>query len=76
MTAPSTVEALLYELRAGLRALAEDGTRGRLARCNKGALREVVKRLRPGQGGRYDPNWNEADIQTLIAEWENLRGRR
>ena len=76
MTAQTTIEALMYELRDGLGALAEEGTRGRLARCNKGALREVTKRLQPGKGGRYDPNWSEADIQTLILEWHKLRGKR
>lgn len=75
MTAQSTIEALMYELRAGLGALADADTRGRLARCNRAAMREVVKRLRPGRGGRYDPNWNAADIQTLMLEWQRLKGR-
>ena len=75
MTAQATIEALMYELRDGLGALGEDGARGRLARCNKAAMRQVVKRLRPGQGGRYDPNWNAADIATLMTEWRTLQGR-
>ena len=75
MTPQTTIEALIYELRGGLGALAEDGTRGRLARCDKGAMRQVVNRLRPGKGGRYDPNWNAADIQTLMLEWRKLNGR-
>ena len=76
MTAQSTVEALMFELRDGLGVLAEESTRGRLGRCSKSAMRQVVKRLRPGQGGRYDPNWSAADIQTLVLEWQKLQGRR
>ena len=75
MTAQTTIEALIFELRDGVGALAEDGARSRLARCSKAAMRQVVKRLRPGQGGRYDPNWNAADIQTLMLEWQKLQGR-
>ena len=76
MTPQPTIEALLYELRAGVSVLGEEGARGRLSHCNKGAIREVVKRLQPGKGGKYDPNWNAEEIQLLIREWKKLTGRR
>ena len=75
MTTQNTIEALMYELRNGLGALAEDGARGRLGRCDKKAMHQVIERLRPGKGGRYDPNWSDADIATLMVEWKRATGR-
>lgn len=74
MTAQSTIEALMYELRDGLGALAEDGARGRLASCDRTAVKHVMRRLRAGH--RFDPKWSEADVQTLMLEWKSLTGRR
>jgi hypothetical protein len=76
VTAQTTIEALLHELRNGLGALAEPGTRGRLARCDSEAIREVASRLRQGHGGRYDPNWSDAEIQSLLIEWNRMHGGR
>jgi hypothetical protein len=76
MTAQTTIEALLFELRDGLGALAEDATRGRLGRCDQDGVRQVTSRLREGKGGPCDPNWSKTDIETLIVEWKKLRGLR
>lgn len=74
MTAQTTIEALLFELRDGLGALVEDGARGRLGRCNKTAIKQLARRLR--KGGACDPKWSEADVQTLLLEWKSLQGGR
>lgn len=74
MTTEATIEALMFELRDGLGALAEEGTRGRLAGCDRTAVKQVARRLRAGH--RFDAKWNEADVATLILEWESLTGRR
>ena len=76
MTAQTTIEALLYELRRGLAALAEHGTRSRLSRCDKAAIRQVAARLQPASGGPFDPTWSAADVQTLVLEWQTLKGKR
>ena len=75
MTARTTIEALMFELRDGLGVLAEDDTRGRLVRCDQNAMRQIVNRLLPGKGGPSDPTWSEADIQTLLLEWHRLKER-
>lgn len=72
MTAQTTIEALLFELRDGLGALAEHGTSSRLMRCDQEAMRQVIDRLRRGYG--HDPHWRDIDIQTLLVEWHKLKG--
>ena len=72
MTAPTTIEALMFELREGLGMLAEAGTRSRLRGCDRLAFKQIVRRLRKGTG--YDPKWGENDIATLTVEWKRIRG--
>ena len=74
MTAQTTIEALIYELRRGVGMLGEEATRGRLGRCNKKAIKQVMRRLRAGH--QFDPKWSEADVQTLALEWDRLTGSR
>jgi hypothetical protein len=76
-TRASTVEALMYSLRGGLRCLADASTRDRLRRCDRAAMRGIVERLLNmsalSNGQRAD--WSVDDIAKLISLWGQAGGR-
>jgi hypothetical protein len=63
--AGSTVEALMYSLRAGVSALGKPETLGRLSELDDAQLREVVVRLQQFQP-QIAPAWSADDIAVLI----------
>jgi hypothetical protein len=71
--AASTVEALLYSLRAGGAALACPHARRRLAELAEAQLHEVCARLQ-----KLDPNiaraWTSIEVELLVAVWSDLYG--
>ena len=71
--AASTVEALLYSLRAGGATLACPHARRRLAELSETQLHEVCARLQ-----KIDPNiaraWTPIEVELLVAVWNDLHG--
>src|SRR5262249_48260397 len=71
--AASTVEALMYSLRAGGAALACPHARRRLAELSEAQLHEVCARLQ-----RFRPNiaraWASVEVELLVAIWVDLHG--
>ena len=71
--AASTVEALLYSLRAGGAALDCRHARRRLAELTEAQLHEVFTRLQ-----KIDPNiaraWTPIEVELLVAVWSDLHG--
>jgi len=71
--AASTVEALMYSLRAGGAALASPHTRRRLSELNEAQLHEVSARLQ-----KFQPNiaraWTPVEVELLVAVWSDLHG--
>jgi|SRR6516225_10138029 hypothetical protein len=71
--AASTVEALLYSLRAGGAALACPRARRRLSGLCEAQLREVSARLQ-----KFQPNiaraWTPIEVELLVAVWSDLHG--
>ena len=71
--AASTVEALMFSLRAGGAALACPHARRRLAELSEAQLHEVCARLQ-----KIDPNiaraWTPIEVELLVAVWNDLHG--
>jgi hypothetical protein len=71
--AASTVEALLYSLRAGGAALACPHARRRLAELTEAQLHEVSARLQ-----KIDPDiaraWTPAEVELLVGIWIDKHG--
>ena len=71
--AASTVEALLYSLRAGGAALDCRHARRRLAELTEAQLHEVCARFQ-----KIDPNiapaWTPIEVELLVAVWNDLHG--
>ena len=71
--AASTIEALMFSLRAGGAALACSHARRRLAELTEAQLHEVCARLQ-----RIDPNiaraWTPIEVELLVAVWSDLHG--
>ena len=71
--AASTVEALLYSLRAGGAALACPRARRRLSGLCEAQLHEVSARLQ-----KFQPNiaraWTPVEVELLVAVWSDLHG--
>jgi hypothetical protein len=74
------VEALAYELRAGVGALSEPSTQRRLAELDEAPMREIAARLTKARwnksGIRRVPPWSAAEIEAFIRTWRTLRDRR
>jgi len=72
-TAASTVEALMYTLRAGGTALACPHARRRLSELSEAQLHEVCARLQ-----RFLPRiaraWTPVEVELLVAIWVDLHG--
>jgi hypothetical protein len=64
-TATSSIEALLYELRADLSCLTDPGTQGRLRSCDNEAVRTITGALRSwkAQNSLGRRTWTEDDIK-------------
>ena len=73
--AASTVEALMFELRGGTKALSEPVVRRRLSELSEHQLRDVGTRLQ-----RLKPEianaWSAAEIPNLISVWTELQNER
>jgi hypothetical protein len=71
--AASTIEALMFSLRAGGVALACPHARRRLAELTETQLHEVCARLQ-----KIDPNiaraWTPIEVELLVAVWSDLHG--
>jgi hypothetical protein len=71
--AASTVEALMYTLRAGGTALACPHARRRLSELSEAQLHEVCARLQ-----RFQPRiaraWTPVEVELLVAIWVDLHG--
>ena len=71
--AASTIEALMFSLRAGGAALACPQARRRLAELTETQLHEVCARLQ-----KIDPNiaraWTPIEVELLVAVWSDLHG--
>ena len=78
MTAPTTVEAMLFALRSGLSCLANPGNRDRLQACDPAAMREIAARLHSWRALRaaWLPAWDDGDVKRLILVWRALREGR
>jgi len=64
--AASTVEALMYSLRAGVQALGQRDTIRRLSELNNDQLRDVAVRLQKFQS-HIAPAWTADEVAVLIA---------
>jgi hypothetical protein len=71
--AASTVEALLYSLRAGGTALACPHARRRLAELAEARLHEVSARLQTFQP-KIARAWTPIEVELLVAVWSDLHG--
>src|SRR5262245_8467170 len=75
--ASSTVEALAYQLRDGVRALREPSAQQRLSEFNEEQMREFVERLTKERwnksGTARVPPWAPEEIETLVEVWGALR---
>jgi hypothetical protein len=71
--AASTIEALMFSLRAGGAALACPHARRRLAELTEAQLHELCARLQ-----KNDPNiaraWTPIEVELLVAVWSDLHG--
>src|SRR5262245_16825555 len=71
--AASTVEALIYSLRAGGPGLASPRARRRLSELSEAQLHEVSARLQ-----KFQPNiaraWTPGEVEFLVAIWIDLHG--
>jgi hypothetical protein len=71
--AASTVEALVYQLRQGGRALKDPGAKRRLAGLSEQQLHEVSARLQ-----RFQPHiaraWSPSEVELLVQLWSDLHG--
>ena len=69
--ASSTVEGLVFSLRAGGTALAYPHARRRLAELAEAQLHEVSTRLRT-----FQPKiaWTPIEVELLVAVWSDLHG--
>jgi hypothetical protein len=71
--AASTVEALMYSLRAGGTALTCPHTRRRLSELSEAQLHEVSARLQRFQPRIAQP-WTPVEVELLVAIWVDLHG--
>lgn len=71
--AASTIEALVFSLRAGGVALDCPAARGRLSELSEAQLHEVSARVQ-----RFKPNiarpWTEVEVEILVTIWFELHG--
>jgi len=71
--AASTVEALMYSLRAGGAAVVCSHARRRLSELSEAQLHEVCARLQ-----RFQPRiaraWTPVEVEFLVAIWVDLHG--
>jgi hypothetical protein len=71
--AASTVEALVYQLRQGGKALTNPDAKRRLAELGEQQLHEVSARLQ-----RFQPHiarvWSPPEIKLLVQLWNDLHG--
>jgi len=71
--ASSTVEALVFSLRAGGAALPCPHARRRLSELSEAQLHEVSARLQ-----KFQPNiaraWTPIEVELLVAVWSDLHG--
>jgi hypothetical protein len=72
--AGTTVEALVYGLRSGVKELSAPDTLGRLCELDDEQLRAVVLRLRNFMP-HIAPAWTPNEIATLIATRNSALGR-
>jgi hypothetical protein len=70
--AGTTVEALMYGLRSGVRELSAPDTLGRLRELDDAQLRVVVDRLRNFMPHIAKP-WTADEIAALIAAWGKVK---
>jgi hypothetical protein len=70
--ADSTVEALAFQLRAGVGVLKERDVRRRLSELSDAQLLEIVARVRRHKP-EIAPTWADDDVNTLMQLRENLR---
>jgi hypothetical protein len=70
--ADSTVEALAYQLRAGVGVLKEASVRRRLSELSDQQLLEIVARVRR-HTPEIAPIWSDADVDILMQLRETLR---
>ena len=71
--ASSTVEALVFSLRAGGTALACPHARRRLAELAEAQLHEVSARLQTFQP-KIARAWTPIEVELLVAVWSDLHG--
>jgi len=71
--AASTIEALMFALRAGGTALSDPHARRRLSELSEAQLHEVSARLQ-----KFQPNiaraWTPVEVEFLVAIWIDLHG--
>jgi hypothetical protein len=72
--AASTVEALMFSLRAGVAALGKPDTLRRLSELSDAQLREVAVRLQKFTAEIARP-WPPEDIEVLLATRSRVRGQ-
>jgi NAD-specific glutamate dehydrogenase len=71
--ASSTVDALVFSLRAGGTALARPHARRRLAELAEAQLHEVSARLQTFQP-KIARAWTPIEVELLVAVWSDLHG--
>lgn len=69
----STIDALMYSLRAGVKALARDDVQRRIAMLNEWQMHDCCKQLQ-----HCNPNiaksWTKDEIEKLVAIWASCHG--
>jgi hypothetical protein len=71
--AQSTIDAVMYPLRAGTAVLTRDDVQHRLADIDESQLREMVVLLQK-RDGRIAPRWEDGDIEKLLEIWMACHG--
>ena len=71
--AASTIEALMFALRAGGTALSDPHARRRLSELSEAQLHEVSARLQKFQP-KIARAWTPIEVELLVAVWSDLHG--
>jgi len=73
-TPASTIEALMWGLRCGLKVVEDQWTKERLLMCDRAAIEEIKRRLlnmaELSKGAR--PNWSAEAVAKVFTAWESV----
>jgi hypothetical protein len=71
--AQSTIEAVMYSLRAGTAVLVHDDVRARLTGIDEAQLLEMIDLLQK-RDGKIAPHWSDEEVEQLMQTWMACHG--